>query len=259
MEPLKRELLELLDKDREFRYAVAGYLGISEVLKRLDDMAGEQVRLRKDFNTLRKDFISLREDFKSLREEQVKLREDFKSLREEQVRLREDFNALRKDFISLREEQVKLREDFNEMLKEIRDISVRLERVERTLEKLTLDIEEEARSIVSYRIKQELGLEVKLGSLSLPDLELNIYGTSDGFCIVGEASVRAGVGLVDELLEKIERLKSRHPDRVRGKLITVIYTSLPMPELVEKAKEKGVWILKATEDFFKPPLHSLPP
>jgi hypothetical protein len=36
MEDLKREFLELLDRDLEFRYAVAGYLGLSEILKRLD-------------------------------------------------------------------------------------------------------------------------------------------------------------------------------------------------------------------------------
>lgn len=48
MEALKKEMLELLDKDLEFRYAVAGYLGLSEVLKRLDAIAEEQVKLRED-------------------------------------------------------------------------------------------------------------------------------------------------------------------------------------------------------------------
>ncbi|MEM0374949.1 MAG: hypothetical protein QXP43_01400, partial [Nitrososphaerota archaeon] len=35
-EKLKREFIELLEKDVEFRYTVAGYLGLSEILKRLD-------------------------------------------------------------------------------------------------------------------------------------------------------------------------------------------------------------------------------
>jgi len=42
LESLKREFLELLEKDVEFRYAVAGYLGLSEVLKRLDTIAEER-------------------------------------------------------------------------------------------------------------------------------------------------------------------------------------------------------------------------
>jgi len=41
MESLKEEILEFLDKDREFRYAVAGYIGLSEILKRLDNLAEE--------------------------------------------------------------------------------------------------------------------------------------------------------------------------------------------------------------------------
>ncbi len=209
MDSLKKEILDLLDRDVEFRYAVAGYLGLSEILKRLDNLAEQQVKLGKEQTRLAK--------------EQAKLAE----------------------------EQVKLRSDFNEMLKEVRSINVRLMRVERTLEKLTLDIEDEARAIISHRIKEELGLEMKLTSLMLPDVELNIYGTSDDVCVIGEASVRAGVGLVDDLLKKMDMLRKNHPDKLKDKVILVIYASLPMPELVERAVEKRIWVLKATEDIVK--------
>jgi hypothetical protein len=33
---LKEKFLELLDKDKEFRYAVAAYLGLADILRRLD-------------------------------------------------------------------------------------------------------------------------------------------------------------------------------------------------------------------------------
>jgi len=45
MSSLKEEFLKLLEKDLEFRYAVAGYLGILEVLKRLDTIAEGQARI----------------------------------------------------------------------------------------------------------------------------------------------------------------------------------------------------------------------
>jgi hypothetical protein len=206
---LRKEILELLDKDLEFRYAVAGYLGISEVLKRLESLSEEQVKLR---------------------EEQVKLREEQKSLREEQIKLRE--------------EQIKLREDFNKML-------ARLGRVERTLEKLTVDVEDEAKSVIKHKL-HEIGISLELTSLILPGLEINLYGASDDVCVIGEATVRAGAGLADELLGKLDRLRSDHPDRLRKKVILVIYVSLPMMDLVEKAREKNIWLLKATEEFHKP-------
>jgi len=239
MEPLKRQFLELLDKDLEFRYAVAGYLGLSEILKRLEDLSEEQVKLR---------------------EEQIKLRE-------EQTKIWKEISGLREEQISLREEQTKiwneirgLREDFNMMLKEIRSIDIRLGRVERTLEKLTVDIEDEARSIIKYRLKKDLGLDLEVGSLTLPELELNIYGASDDTCVVGEASVRGGARMIHELIEKVETLKGRYPEKLREKTIPVIYVCMPLPELVEEAKKRKIWVLKATKDFHKPPLiEAFPP
>ncbi|MCS7094729.1 MAG: DUF3782 domain-containing protein [Thaumarchaeota archaeon] len=47
---LKRELLRLLKEDEEFRYAVAGLLGLEEILRRLDRHEEELVKLREDMN-----------------------------------------------------------------------------------------------------------------------------------------------------------------------------------------------------------------
>jgi chromosome segregation ATPase len=248
MKQIKEEILKLLETDKEFRYAVAGYLGLSEIMKRLDSIAEEQVRLREEQIKTTKELANLREEQIKLREEQTMMRDEQIKLTEEQIKLREDMN---KGFSRRDEELAKLREDFNEMLKEIRSINLRLNRVERTLEKLTVDIEEEARSIISYRIEKELGLEVKIGSLILPDLELNIYACSNDTCIVGEASVRASANLVDEIMKKIDTLRRNYPGMLRKNVIPVIYCSLAMPELVDEAKKRKIWVLKATEDIVK--------
>jgi len=52
---LKQSLLRLLKEDEEFRYAVAGLLGLEEILKRLDKHEEQLVKLREDFNKLRED------------------------------------------------------------------------------------------------------------------------------------------------------------------------------------------------------------
>jgi len=52
---LKSRILKLLREDEEFRYAVAGLLGLEEILKRLDRHEAELVRLREDMNKLRED------------------------------------------------------------------------------------------------------------------------------------------------------------------------------------------------------------
>jgi hypothetical protein len=59
---LKSRILKLLREDEEFRYAVAGLLGLEEILKRLDRHEAELVKLREDMNKLREDMNKLRED-----------------------------------------------------------------------------------------------------------------------------------------------------------------------------------------------------
>ncbi len=48
MAELKRKILELLKENLEFRYAVAGLIGIEEILRKLDGHGEELARLRED-------------------------------------------------------------------------------------------------------------------------------------------------------------------------------------------------------------------
>jgi len=59
---LKQRFLKLLKEDEEFRYAVAGLLGLEEILKRLDRHEEQLVKLREDMVKLREDMNKLRED-----------------------------------------------------------------------------------------------------------------------------------------------------------------------------------------------------
>jgi len=232
---LKKEFLELLEKDLEFRYAVAGYLGLSELLKRLDLLAEEQVKLRKEQ-------VKIWEEIANIRKEQIKLSE-------EQIRLREEQTKLRGEQVKLSEELARLREDFNKMFNAF---DKRMTRIERTLEKLTLDIEDEAREVIEGRLGN-MGLDIKLERLELPGLELNLYGVSEDVCVIGEATVRLGLKEVEKLIRAIDRLNKEKPDLLRPKKILVLYTSLATEIALKKAEEEGIWVLKATKDLTKPP------
>jgi len=100
MRNLKSEILRLLKEDEEFRYAVAGLIGLEEILKRLDRHEAELVKLREDMNRLRED---MNRGFKRYDEELIRLREDMN-------KLREDMN---KGFRRYDEELARLREDMN--------------------------------------------------------------------------------------------------------------------------------------------------
>ena len=241
---LKAKILALLKEDEEFRYAVAGLLGLDEILRRLEkhDEKFNEVLRRLDAHDEKFNEILHRLDVHEERFNEFLRRLDVYEGRFNEVLRRLDMHEA---------EFVKLREDFNRMLAVIERMDLRLSRVERTLEKLTIDIEDEARSIVRHKLA-EVGINVDLTSLALPDLELNIYGASNNICVVGEAAVRANVKLLNELLNKIEKLRKNYPWMVRDRLIPVLYVALPMADLISEAKSRGIWLLKATEEFYRP-------
>ena len=100
METLKREILELLDKDVEFRYAVAGYLGLSEIMKKLDTLIEEQIKLREEQTKIWKEITKLWEGQNKLWEEVKNLREGQNKLWEEVKLLRANYERMRKYMLS---------------------------------------------------------------------------------------------------------------------------------------------------------------
>jgi hypothetical protein len=116
-------MLRLLKEDEEFRYAVAGLLGLEEILKRLDRNEQELVRLREDmakmFEKHEERFARIEEEIRRIWQEIAKLREDmvqgFERHDLELARLREDmvkgFERHDREIERLTEELTKLRED----------------------------------------------------------------------------------------------------------------------------------------------------
>jgi hypothetical protein len=123
-------MLRLLKEDEEFRYAVAGLLGLEEILKRLDRNEQELVRLREDmakmFEKHEERFARIEEEIRRIWQEIARLREDMvkgfgrhdreiERLTEELTKLREDmvkgFERHDREIQRLTEEMNKLRED----------------------------------------------------------------------------------------------------------------------------------------------------
>ncbi len=94
---LRDEFLRLLREDEEFRYAVAGYLGISEILKRLDKIESvilentkvlqEHTKILQEHTRILQEHArairSLQEQVRSLQEQVRSLQEQVRSLQEQ--------------------------------------------------------------------------------------------------------------------------------------------------------------------------------
>jgi uncharacterized coiled-coil DUF342 family protein len=124
---LRRQFLKLLDEDKEFRYTVAGYLGLGEILKRLDSIEEnirkiwEEIRgLREGQERLWEGQNRLWEEVKALREGQEKLWDGQNKLWEEVKQLREGQNKLWEEVKALREGQEKLWDGQNKLWEEVK-------------------------------------------------------------------------------------------------------------------------------------------
>jgi len=251
---LKRSVLELLEKDLEFRYAVAGYLGLSELMKRMDSLEENMVKLLENQSKLWEEKVwegqnRLWEEVRSLRENQEKLWENQSKLWEEVKALREGQNRLWEGQNKLWEGQNRLWEGQSKLWEEVRNIRITLNRVAVTLDRLTISVEEEALSYIRYRLREKLGIEVDLDRLFIDAREINIYGVVGDLCVIGEAAVRLGVGLVDELKEKIDLIREKRPELLKPKIIKVIYTDYATPDALEYARREKVWVLKWSGDL----------
>jgi uncharacterized protein YoxC len=274
---LREKFLELLDKDKEFRYAVAAYLGLADILRRLDrfeeiqtkileeirEMRIEQNKLWENQNKMWEEIKNLRENQEKLWENQNKMWEEIKGLRENleklwenqnkmwenQNKIWEEINKTWKEIKSLREEQTKIWKEIRSINERIKAIQEEQRRLSITVERLTISVEEEARDVISYRLSKELGIEIKLDRLFINDKEINIYGASGDICVIGEAFVRVGPRIVREIEEKIELIRKYKPEFLKPKLIKVIYADVVPPKVLELASKNNIWVLSWKGDL----------
>jgi predicted nuclease with TOPRIM domain len=234
-EKLKKEFIELLEKDVEFRYTVAGYLGLSEILKRLDKHESHILEILKRLDRLE--------------ENQEKLWEEVRALREEQRKLWEGQNKLWEGQNKLWEGQSKLWEEYRRLRDYVKAGFRELGRV------LGITFEAHAASF----------LEVLLEELGYPDARVEKkYLVSDGevveinmFCerplVVGEVTTHVATkdgarAEIEKLLKRVRLVEERYGRRV---MLAILVVSTATPEAHEElrrlATEHGIRLVFGRE------------
>ena len=216
---LKDEFLDLLEKDREFRYAVLGYLGLDEIIKRMDTHQQTIQKILERLEKAEEERAQIRREQTKIWEEVRGLREDFNKMREEQVRFREEQTKIWEEISELREEQVRLREDFNKMLARIEALERGHERLEGrmlvgfdSLRKFAgVTFEEFVRAMLSGSLARMGVLPdgARLERVVLDGEEVNLFYEDP--LIVGEVTAHAeSSDEVDKLLRKAGVAKEKY-------------------------------------------------
>ncbi|MDP8002943.1 MAG: hypothetical protein RAK17_02000 [Caldisphaera sp.] len=232
----KLKILKSIETDEEFRYSIMGALGFTELLKRLDSFDKNQEII---LSEIRK----LWEEVKELKEGQNKLWEEVKELKATQ-------NEILKEIAKLWQAVADLRKDVDELKETTKNM-------QKTLERLTLSVEDEGREVIGFRLEKELGEKINLDRIFVDNEEINIYGVSNELCVIGEATVRLGISLVDELERKIEKIREKRPDLMRKRIIKLLYVDIATPDSVELARKKGIWLLTVKGDITPRIIHEI--
>jgi chromosome segregation ATPase len=112
---LRKEFIKLLEKDPEFRQTVAGYLGLAETLKKLDQHLEELRSIRQEQQKTWQNIERLWQEVRELRQDQTKLWEEVRELRVNQTKLWENTGKLWEEVKGLRENQEKLWQEVREL------------------------------------------------------------------------------------------------------------------------------------------------
>jgi len=208
-ERLKSRILRLLKEDEEFRYAVAGLIGLEEILRRLDRNEQEMARLRED---MIKGFERHDREIQRLTEEMNRLREDmikgFERHDRELAKLRED---MMKMFQKHEERFAKIEEEIRRIWQEIdrlrEDMNRGFELVNRHISALGarwgLMAEDAFRNGLRGVLEKELGLKVERWTTR--DEEGIVYGYASEIGI--DVAVKDGKTVLIEVSSSVDQSK----------------------------------------------------
>ena len=246
---LKKKLLELLQVDEEFRLAVAGLLGYSEVLKRLDRHEEEMRRVWESIERLRQDFLTfVKEQERRWEENNRRWEENIRRWEESNKRWEENWrrweeNVKRWEENSRRWEEVYKRfETIEKVLIEhtevLREYGRRIDELSRAVRRFEIilgsigrrwgnDLEKAVLELFRYNLK-EFGVEVRdIKRFEYVDLEGRYFGrgtrvevdiyTSDKVLYLIEVKSHARVDDINWFYTKakvVEEVMGRRADKL---------------------------------------------
>jgi hypothetical protein len=118
------------------------------------------------------------------------------------------------------------------------------------MDRTSLTLEEEAREVIAYRLREKgIAIITNISSLMLKGIEIDIYATDTNICLIGEASTRVGVKVVEKVDKDIEKLCKKYLNYLKDKVIKVIYGMQVLPDAVDEARKRGIWLVTANKDI----------
>ncbi|EZQ10009.1 DNA repair protein [Candidatus Acidianus copahuensis] len=275
---MSSDIVERLKNDSEFIKKVAEALSTNAILSQLgvierkvdylmdiDKLVWEKFSENdKKFNALLEEIHKLREDLikEDMRhnQEMEKMRQDFdEKMQKEDMRHNQEMEKMRQDFdekmqkedMRHNQEMEKMRQDFDEKMQKFRtDIRKDVKVIKKTLENLSISIEDEAIEFLAYKLRKDYNIDVNVISLNIQKVvEIDIFAELSDSIVVGEVKVRAGIKAIKQLEDSITKLMKVRPELGKKKIIRMIYAKKMTPDLIEECRKRGVYLTNGISDL----------
>jgi chromosome segregation ATPase len=162
---LRKEFIKLLEKDPEFRQTVAGYLGLAETLKKLDQHLEELKSIRQEQQKTWQNIEKLWQEVRELRQDQTKLWEEVRGLREDQERLWQEVRELRVNQTKLWEEVRELRINQSKLWENTEKLWEEVKALRENQEKLWQEVRELRHDFIVFRTELT-GISATVGAIA---------------------------------------------------------------------------------------------
>lgn len=203
---LKTQLLKLLKEDEEFRYAVAGLIGLADTIKEirtLQKQVAENTKatknLQEQVRDLQKQVRSLQEEVRNLQEQVRDLQKQVRNLQEQVRDLQEQVRDLQKQVRSLQEQVRSLQEQVAENTRAIRSLQEQVAENTRTIRSLQEQVAENTKAIRSLQEQVAFHAEVlERHGDRIEDLARTIQALGARWGLLAEDAFREGMrGVVE--------------------------------------------------------------
>ncbi len=230
----KRRIIEALEEDKEFRYALMGLLGFKEILDRISRLEERYQKIDERIAKLEERFVKLEERFTKLEEKFAELEERFVKLEERFAKLEERQQKLEERFARLEERQQKLEERqqrLEEEMKETRRVLITI------AHRFGILSEAGFREAMKYVVEETLGAGL-VEKKTLRDEEGIVYGHPAVIDI--DVLIRDKEHIIIEIKSRVSRGDVAELYRI-GKLYEKIYNVKPKLVIIGGFIEPEAW------------------
>lgn len=263
----------MLKEDEEFRYAVAGLLGLEDLKSTLKTLAeavtkltdsqksleGRFAKLEEKFAELEERFASIEERFAELEGRFAKIEERFAELEEKFAKIEERFAELEARFVTLEDSVVGLGKrvtGLEERVGRLEESHVKLiesvaglaREVSRLSEVVGFGLEDVARVVVPSWLYRHEGVAVgdlvrKFFSVDGVEVEVNLYGEglkgASRVIVLGEAKSRIYGDDVDRFYKSVSKIFNLFKDEI----YLLMFGFYVHPSAEREATSKGIRLI----------------